>query len=126
MAFAGHYEIEAPGPTCPPATSLCAWPTSRPCPQVGYRHRLPRPGRWLEVLNTDAKEWGGSGLGQHGRRSAEDFRLARVGQFGRDGPTPSGRAVAGTRTMIVTPRQQVARAKWNPGRAVSWASASKQ
>ena len=43
-----------------------------PQPQAGYRIGLPRPGRWLELLNTDATEWGGSGLGNLGEVWAED------------------------------------------------------
>ena len=43
-----------------------------PVPQLGYRVGLPRPGRWTELLNTDAKEWGGSGLGNMGEIWAED------------------------------------------------------
>lgn len=31
-----------------------------------YRVGMPRPGRWDEVLNTDALEYGGSGVGNHG------------------------------------------------------------
>ena len=46
--------------------------TSRLVPQFGYRVGLPRGGRWLELLNTDAKEWGGSGLGNMGEVWAED------------------------------------------------------
>ncbi len=37
-----------------------------PVPQIGYRVGLPEAGRWLELLNTDAQEWGGSGLGNMG------------------------------------------------------------
>ncbi len=43
-----------------------------PVPQLGYRVGLPRGGRWLEVLNTDAREWGGSGLGNMGEVWAHD------------------------------------------------------
>jgi 1,4-alpha-glucan branching enzyme len=32
-----------------------------------YRVALPRPGAWTEVLNTDAVEYGGSGVGNLGR-----------------------------------------------------------
>ena len=32
---------------------------------------VPRGGRWREVLNTDAKEYGGSGVGNSGGRDAE-------------------------------------------------------
>jgi 1,4-alpha-glucan branching enzyme len=41
-----------------------------PVPHLGYRIGLPRPGRWLELLNTDAVEWGGSGLGNQGQVEA--------------------------------------------------------
>ena len=32
----------------------------------GYRLGLPRPGRWRELLNTDAAVYGGSGVGNAG------------------------------------------------------------
>ena len=35
-------------------------------PQEGYRIGLPRPGRWVEVVNTDADGYGGSGVGNLG------------------------------------------------------------
>jgi 1,4-alpha-glucan branching enzyme len=35
-------------------------------PHVGYRIGLPRPGRWREILNTDAEGYGGSGVGNYG------------------------------------------------------------
>jgi 1,4-alpha-glucan branching enzyme len=35
-------------------------------PQESYRIGLPRPGRWREVLNSDATAYGGSGLGNLG------------------------------------------------------------
>ena len=44
-----------------------------PLPRTGYRVGLPAPGRWLEVLNTDAKEWAGSGVGNLGSVDAEDM-----------------------------------------------------
>lgn len=37
-----------------------------PVPRVGYRLGLPLPGAWREVLNTDAVEFGGSGVGNMG------------------------------------------------------------
>jgi 1,4-alpha-glucan branching enzyme len=43
-----------------------------PVPHHGYRVGLPRPGRWVEVLNTDAAEFGGSGLGNGGVVVAEE------------------------------------------------------
>ena len=37
----------------------------------GYRIGLPSGDRWLEILNTDAREWGGSGVGNAGEIHAE-------------------------------------------------------
>ncbi len=42
-----------------------------PVPREGYRVGLPRPGRWLEVVNTDAESYGGSGMGNMGSVEAE-------------------------------------------------------
>ncbi len=39
-------------------------------PHEDYRVGLPRPGRWLEVLNTDAERYGGSGVGNLGEVTA--------------------------------------------------------
>ena len=41
-----------------------------PLPRLGYRIGLSRPGRWLEVLNTDASRYGGSGAGNEGAVTA--------------------------------------------------------
>jgi 1,4-alpha-glucan branching enzyme len=43
-----------------------------PVPHHGYRIGLPAGGRWLELLNTDAVEFGGSGLGNTGAVDAEE------------------------------------------------------
>jgi len=37
-----------------------------PVPRAGYRIGLPAPGRWREILNTDAATYGGSGCGNAG------------------------------------------------------------
>ncbi len=42
-----------------------------PVPRRGYRVGLPRAGEYREVLNTDAAEYGGSGVGNQGRVRAE-------------------------------------------------------
>ncbi len=42
-----------------------------PVPRSHYRLGLPAPGKWLELLNTDATEWGGGGLGNYGVVEAE-------------------------------------------------------
>ena len=38
----------------------------------GFRLGLPAPGRWREVLNSDAAEFGGSGVGNLGGVEATD------------------------------------------------------
>ncbi|HYI19624.1 MAG TPA: alpha amylase C-terminal domain-containing protein, partial [Solirubrobacteraceae bacterium] len=43
-----------------------------PIPRSGYRLGLPVPGRWKELVNTDADGYGGSGLGNLGGVDAED------------------------------------------------------
>src|SRR5690606_28960020 len=35
-------------------------------PHERYKVGLPKPGRWIEVLNTDAREYGGAGGGNLG------------------------------------------------------------
>ncbi len=42
-----------------------------PVPRTGYRFGVPRPGWWRELLNTDAREYGGSGWGNLGGVHAE-------------------------------------------------------
>jgi len=42
-----------------------------PVPRTGYRVGLPRPGRYTELLNTDAATYGGSNLGNAGAVQAE-------------------------------------------------------
>jgi 1,4-alpha-glucan branching enzyme len=37
-----------------------------PVPRHGYRIGVPGPGRWVEILNTDAEAYGGSGQGNLG------------------------------------------------------------
>ncbi len=58
-------------PALPAADMVACVANLSPVPQVGYRVGLPRGGRWLELLNTDAREWGGSGLGNMGEVWAE-------------------------------------------------------
>jgi len=45
-----------------------------PVPRLSYRVGVPRGGRWVEVLNSDAGEYGGSGLGNMGGVEAEPIR----------------------------------------------------
>jgi 1,4-alpha-glucan branching enzyme len=56
-----------------------------PVPRPGYRVGLPRPGRWVEVLDTDATAYGGSGIrnvtleaeemGWHGQQWSAELHL---------------------------------------------------
>jgi len=59
-------------------------------PHEGYRLGLPRAGTWREVVNTDATEYGGSGVGNlgavqaepvpwHGQRASTTLRLPPLG-----------------------------------------------
>jgi 1,4-alpha-glucan branching enzyme len=43
-----------------------------PVPRPGYNAGVPHPGAWLEVLNSDAREYGGSGMGNMGRVMANN------------------------------------------------------
>ena len=42
-----------------------------PVPRIGYRLGVPARGFWRELLNSDAKEYGGSGMGNFGGVMAE-------------------------------------------------------
>ena len=42
-----------------------------PVPRENYRIGVPRPGRYRECINTDATEYGGSGVGNAGEVHAE-------------------------------------------------------
>ena len=37
-----------------------------PVPRQGYRLPLPAAGKWREIINTDATDYGGSGMGNGG------------------------------------------------------------
>jgi 1,4-alpha-glucan branching enzyme len=54
------------------ASPVAAITNFTPVPRDGYRIGLPRPGRWREVLNTDATAYGGSGRGNAGAVYARD------------------------------------------------------
>ncbi len=43
-----------------------------PTPREAYRLGLPAPGRWREILNSDAEIYGGSGMGNMGVISTEE------------------------------------------------------
>jgi len=42
-----------------------------PTPRHGFRLGVPEGGRWREAFNSDAVDYGGSGVGNEGARHAE-------------------------------------------------------
>jgi 1,4-alpha-glucan branching enzyme len=44
-----------------------------PVPRDQYRLGMPKPGRWVEALNTDSTYYGGSDVGNLGGVEAEEF-----------------------------------------------------
>jgi 1,4-alpha-glucan branching enzyme len=44
-----------------------------PVPRDGYRLGMPKPGRWVEALNTDSTYYGGSDVGNLGGVKAEEY-----------------------------------------------------
>jgi 1,4-alpha-glucan branching enzyme len=48
-----------------------------PVQRTNYRIGVPYLGEWLEILNSDAKEYGGSGCGNLGKLTAEDKHFHR-------------------------------------------------
>ena len=78
-APAGGAELEAVPPVWPASGSdvagvppmVACIVNLTPVPHEGYRIGLPLPGPWRELLNTDATEWGGSGMGNGGAVFAE-------------------------------------------------------
>ena len=68
-----------------------------PVPRYGYRVGLPAPGRWRELLNTDAVEWGGGGVGNYGAVDAQEVLVARASVVGCGHAAAAWRAVADAR-----------------------------
>ncbi|MEI9963323.1 MAG: 1,4-alpha-glucan branching protein GlgB, partial [Caulobacteraceae bacterium] len=61
QSVAAWLRFGAPGDA--PIAVVCNF---TPVPRSGYRLGLPGPGRWREVFNSDAREYGGSGMGNFG------------------------------------------------------------
>jgi 1,4-alpha-glucan branching enzyme len=55
----------------PAAAPVLAVANLTPVPRHGYALGLPQAGMWREVLNSDAADYGGSGLGNRGLVAAE-------------------------------------------------------
>jgi 1,4-alpha-glucan branching enzyme len=51
---------------CPGANPVAVVSNFTPVPREDYRVPLPEAGRWREILNTDARDYGGSGKGNAG------------------------------------------------------------
>jgi 1,4-alpha-glucan branching enzyme len=43
-----------------------------PVPRPGYRVPVPKDGSWREIINSDAQQYGGSGVGNFGAVVAQD------------------------------------------------------
>ncbi len=52
----------------PPVAIICNF---TPKPRLGYRVGVPEAGDWVELINTDAGDYGGSGIGNLGTITAE-------------------------------------------------------
>jgi 1,4-alpha-glucan branching enzyme len=46
-----------------------------PVPRTGYRVGVPHGGYWRELLNSDAREYAGSGIGNLGGAQAEEIPI---------------------------------------------------
>ncbi len=60
---AGGDPNDAPDPADEPVLAVFNF---TPVPRTNYRMGVDRPGRWHEILNTDARDYGGSGWGGMG------------------------------------------------------------
>ena len=49
-------------------------------PHHNFRIGVPKPGTWVETLNTDAKEFGGSGVGNGGAVDSQSIPSHGHGQ----------------------------------------------
>jgi 1,4-alpha-glucan branching enzyme len=58
-------------PVAAPGAVVACIANLTPVPRSGYRVGLPVPGRWVEIINTDGAEWGGSGTGNAGAIEAD-------------------------------------------------------
>jgi 1,4-alpha-glucan branching enzyme len=84
----------AASPAAPPVLAVFNF---TPVPRLPYRIGAPRPGRWDEILNTDAEAYGGSGWGNyggvetrsipaHGRAESLELALPPLGALFLRGP----------------------------------------
>jgi 1,4-alpha-glucan branching enzyme len=62
-----------------PASEVVVILNLTPVPRYHYRIGLPRPGKWLEVLNSDAEIYGGSNVGNLGGVTAESHKCHNQG-----------------------------------------------
>ena len=56
----------------PGAAPIAVIANMTPVPRQGYRVPLPADGTWKEMVNSDALQYGGSGLGNLGAVTAEN------------------------------------------------------
>ena len=86
-----------------------AWSTSAATRVGPYRVGLPFAGRWDEILNTDAAEFGGSGVGNLGAVHAPGRAVGRPPGLGRAHAAAAGGALAEVRRASRPPSEADAR-----------------
>ncbi|HEX4635138.1 MAG TPA: 1,4-alpha-glucan branching protein GlgB [Rhizomicrobium sp.] len=59
----------------PDANPVLVMANMTPVPRNGYRLPVPRDGRWQEIINSDARHYGGSGVGNLGTVMAAEGHL---------------------------------------------------
>jgi 1,4-alpha-glucan branching enzyme len=64
--------VRLPGGDAANASAVVCVANLSPIPRHGYRIGLPLAGEWREVVNTDATQFGGTGVGNGGRLPASD------------------------------------------------------
>jgi len=67
-----HNSVFAWARRAPGARPVAVIANCTPAPRTGYRVPLPADGRWVEIVNTDATAYGGSGMGNGGEVWATD------------------------------------------------------
>lgn len=78
LVDAAHDGIFAWVRRAPGAAPIVVLSHFTPLLRHGYRMRLPSSGRWREVMNSDAVEYGGSGAGNMGAVDADEEGWANV------------------------------------------------
>ena len=93
------------------APPLVAIVNFTPVPREGYRIGLPLPGRWREILNTDAAVYGGTDCGNCGGVDAASRREPRLRELRERRAAAARRALARARRRFMMPHGRSRRAR---------------